>query len=48
MNKQFKNADGYCNRLDYTGFRDFINSATDLEKAKYACNETLKDINMKK
>ena len=37
--------DDYCNRPDHQDFRDFINSASDTEKAKATCNETLKSIN---
>ncbi len=37
--------DDYCNRPDHQGFRDFINSASDTEKAKATCNETLKSLN---
>ena len=39
--------DDYCNRPDHQGFRDFINSATDVEKAKAVCNATLKSLNEK-
>lgn len=39
--------DDYCNRPDHQGFRDFINSASDTEKAKRICNETLKSLNEK-
>ncbi|MGN0479529.1 MAG: AAA family ATPase [Hominenteromicrobium sp.] len=35
----------YCNRPDHQGFRDFINSTSDTEKAKAVCNETLKSLN---
>ena len=31
----------YSNQPDHTPFRDFIHSATDYEKAKATCNETL-------
>lgn len=37
----------YCNRPDHQGFRDFIHSATDVEKAKETCNETLYLLNAK-
>lgn len=37
--------DDYCNRPDHQGFRNFINSASDTEKAKTTCNETLKSLN---
>jgi GNAT superfamily N-acetyltransferase len=31
----------YCDRIDHTDFRDYIYSASDVEKAKAVCNETL-------
>ena len=37
--------DDYCNRSNHQGFNDFIHSASDIEKAKETCNETLKSIN---
>lgn len=37
--------DDYCNRPDHQGFSDFIHSATDFEKAKATCNETLYSLN---
>lgn len=37
----------YCNRPDHQGFRDFIHSASDVEKAKETCNATLKSLNEK-
>ncbi len=37
----------YCNRPDHQDFSDFINSATDVEKAKITVNETLKSLNDK-
>lgn len=37
--------DEYCNRKDHQGFSDFIHSATDYEKAKETCNETLRSLN---
>ncbi|MCM1125346.1 MAG: AAA family ATPase [Lachnospiraceae bacterium] len=37
----------YCNRPDHQGFSDFINSASDIEKAKATCNATLKNLNEK-
>jgi len=37
--------DDYCNRPDHQGFSDFIHSATDVEKAKATCNETLRSLN---
>ena len=39
--------DDYCNRPDHQGFSDFINSASDVEKAKATCNETLVSLNEK-
>ena len=39
--------DEYCNRPDHQGFSDFIHSATDFEKAKATCNETLLSLNAK-
>lgn len=35
----------YCNRPDHQDFNNFINSASDPEKAKAVCNETLKSLN---
>lgn len=35
----------YCNRPDHQDFNDFINSASEPEKAKTVCNETLKSLN---
>ncbi len=40
--------DDYCNRPDHQGFSDFINSVSDIEKAKAVCNATLKSLNEKK
>lgn len=40
--------DDYCNRPDHQGFSNFINSTSDIVKAKAVCNETLKSINMKR
>ena len=37
----------YCNRPDHQGFSDFINSATDVVKAKETCNATLQSLNEK-
>ena len=37
--------DDYCNRPDHQGFSRFIHSATDVEKAKATCNQTLKSLN---
>lgn len=37
--------DDYCNRDSHKGFRDYINSATDVEKAKENCNEVLRTLN---
>lgn len=39
--------DDYCNRPDHQGFSNFINSASDVEKAKETCNTTLKSLNEK-
>lgn len=39
--------DDYCNRPDHQGFKDFINSASDVKRAKETCNETLKSLNEK-
>lgn len=39
--------DDYCNRPDHQGFNEFINSASNVEKAKTTCNETLKGLNEK-
>ena len=38
----------YCNRPDHQGFSNFINSASDIEKAKATCNATLKSLNEKR
>ncbi len=38
----------YCGRSDHQGFNDFINSASDTEKAKATCNITLKTLNEKR
>ena len=38
----------YCDRSDHQGFNDFINSASDVEKAKATCNATLKTLNEKR
>ena len=40
--------DEYCGRSDHQGFNDFINNASDIEKAKATCNTTLKSLNEKK
>lgn len=37
----------YCNRPDHQGFSDFINSASDIKKAKETCNATLRSLNEK-
>lgn len=37
--------DDYCNRPDHQGFREFINSCTNVEQAKLTCNTTLRNIN---
>ncbi len=38
----------YCNRPDHQGFSDFINSASDIERAKATCNTVLKTLNEKR
>lgn len=40
--------DEYCNRPDHDGFKCFINSAKNIEKAKANCNKTLEFINKQK
>lgn len=40
--------DDYCNRPDHQGFSNFINSTSDIEKAKVICNATLRSLNEKK
>ena len=40
--------DDYCNRPDHQGFSAFINSTSDVERAKELCNATLKSLNEKK
>ena len=40
--------DDYCNRPDHQAFSDFINSTSDIEKAKARCNATLKSLNEKR
>ncbi len=40
--------DDYCNRPDHQGFCDFINSASDTEKARAICNEALRSFNEKR
>ncbi|MBR4412324.1 MAG: hypothetical protein IKS60_01810, partial [Lachnospiraceae bacterium] len=40
--------DDYCNRPDHQPFSDFIHSATDYEKAKATCNETLYSLNIER
>lgn len=40
--------DEYCNRPDHQGFSNFIHSASDFEKAKAVCNETLQSLNEKR
>ena len=40
--------DDYCNRPDHQPFSDFIHSATDYEKAKATCNETLYLLNIER
>lgn len=39
--------DEYCNRPDHQGFKDFIHSASDVEKAKATCSATLQSLNEK-
>jgi len=38
--------EAYISRPDHQGFRDFIHSASDYEKAKATCNETLYTLNI--
>lgn len=40
--------DDYCNRPDHQAFCGFINSTSDIEKAKAVCNAVLKSLNEKK
>ncbi|BBF42678.1 GnaT-family acetyltransferase [Lachnospiraceae bacterium KM106-2] len=40
--------DDYCNRPDHQGFSNYINSASDIEKAKAVCNATLQSLNEKR
>ena len=40
--------DDYCNRPDHQAFSDFINSTSNIEKAKAICNATLKSLNEKR
>lgn len=40
--------DNYCNRIDHQEFNSFIHSASNVEKAKWTCNTTLKEINVRK
>ena len=40
--------DDYCNRPDHQDFSHFINGASDTEKAKAVCNETLRSLNEKR
>ena len=37
--------DDYCNRPDHQDFKGFIESASDVERAKDVCNETLRSLN---
>lgn len=37
--------DDYCNRPDHQDFKGFIESASDVERAKAVCNETLRSLN---
>ncbi len=39
--------DDYCNRPDHQDFSEFINSASDVTKAKEACNTVLRSLNEK-
>lgn len=39
--------DEYCNRPDHRDFSDFIHSATDFDKAKRVCSETLYALNIR-
>jgi len=39
--------DDYCNRPDHKDFYEFINCASDVEKAKETCNATLRSLNEK-
>ena len=38
--------DTYCNRPDHQPFNEFIHSATDYEKAKAVCEQTLTELNI--
>ena len=38
--------DTYCNRPDHQPFNNFIHSATDYEKAKKTCEQTLTELNL--
>lgn len=38
----------YCNRPDHQDFNDFINSCTNVNKAKSTCNQTLRNLNTKR
>lgn len=40
-------AEEYCNRPDHQDFKNFINSATDVARAKALCNATLESLNRK-
>lgn len=40
--------EGYCNRADHDDFKQFVNQASDLEKAKENVDRTLKYLNMEK
>lgn len=37
----------YCNRHDHTDFREFIESAADIPRAKALCNQVLESVNEK-
>lgn len=45
LRKPVNIVDEYCNRPDHQGFSDFIHSASDFEKAKETCEETLHLLN---
>ena len=45
LKEPFNVIEDYCNRPDHQGFNSFINSASNPEKAKATCNETLRSLN---
>lgn len=45
LRKPVNIVDEYCNRPDHQGFSDFIHSASDFEKAKETCENTLHMLN---